>query len=106
MKKLAYAVASLCAFALVSGAAAQEATMVVKVSDLNLKTETGAGIALQRIRLAARGFCDSADIRDLGRSALVEACRQDMTDKAVSRLGAPVLTALYAKARAVEVAAK
>jgi UrcA family protein len=76
-------------------ARAEEASMRVKLADLNLTTQAGAQIALARIRWSAGVFCEaSPGLKALERSAPVDRCVGDMTRKGVSQLGAPLVTAL------------
>lgn len=90
-----------------SAAEAQEASMVVKFGDLNLRSPAGAAAALSRIDAASRKFCGEVDIRDLATLDAVQACRRSMTEQAVSRMASPLVTELYASRRApVALAAK
>ena len=82
--------------ALVGGAAhAEDATMRVRIGDLNLHHEDGAKVALQRIKSAATRFCGSEITSPLEFAKQVNSCRKDMTEKAVVQLNAPLVTALY-----------
>ncbi len=89
-------VSTFALLALIGTAAhAEQGTMRVQVQDLNLNAESGAQIALRRIKSASSVFCGGVVIRPVG-SALAEAsCSQAMTAKAVARLNAPLVTALY-----------
>lgn len=67
--------------------------MVVHVRDLDLRSEAGSALALQRIRVAAKAFCaertgEGLDVTDLN-------CRSDMTRRAVAKLGSAEVRALY-----------
>ena len=83
--------------ALVGGAAhAEDATMRVRIGDLNLHHEDGAKVALQRIKTAATKFCGNDITSPIDFAASVTSCRKGMTEKAVVQLNAPLVTALYA----------
>jgi UrcA family protein len=77
-------------------AQAQNDVMVVRVGDLNVASQQGAQVALQRIKSAASQFCGGEGSRDLGRIAEHRSCETRMIGKAVRSLDAPVVTALYA----------
>lgn len=92
-------VTTLAALALSGFAAhAEEATMRVRVGDLNVHEEPGARAALRRIKFAASNFCGPINGYPLGVTRAAKECRKEMTDKAVAKLDAPVVTALYAPA--------
>jgi UrcA family protein len=76
-------------------ARAEDGSMTVRVSDLNLNAPAGAHAALRRARTAAQGFCGDADIRDLQRANLIFACQERMTGRAVAAMRAPMVSALY-----------
>jgi len=93
-----YSVLAACVLAsfLAGGAAqAQNDSMVVRVGDLNVANTQGAQVAFQRIRSAARQFCNHGDSRNLGRIAEQRDCEGRMIGKAVHSLGAPMVMALY-----------
>lgn len=74
-------------------------TVSVKVSigDLNLASQVGAAVALQRIHNAATSICGPAPYGpDLQRTGDYQACMDAVVDHAVSTLGAPLVTALRA----------
>ncbi|MGI8839301.1 MAG: UrcA family protein [Caulobacteraceae bacterium] len=79
-------------------ASAQTAdTVSIKVSyaDLNLSTEAGAKVMLQRIRNAAKTICDpSPDSTDLLQDHLYRSCVNTITDHSVARFNNPIVTAL------------
>ena len=90
-------VTSLAALALSGFAAhAEEATMRVRIGDLNVHEEPGARAALRRIKYAATNFCGPINGYPLTLTRASKECRKEMTDKAVAKLDAPVVTALYA----------
>ena len=61
---------------------------------VDLGSETGSGIALQRIRDAAKAFCaEQPTTQDLDFTALN--CRNDRTHRAVVTLGSARVKALY-----------
>ena len=86
--------------ALVGGAAhAEDATMRVRIGDLNLHHEDGAKVALRRIKAASSNFCGEGQVyRSVEGTTNIRKCRKTMTDKAVAQLGAPLVTALYTPA--------
>lgn len=68
----------------------------VSVADLNLASEPGASIALQRIRATAGSICgDRPMVKDLERVALYDACLRSTVGRAVTSLSNPLVTALY-----------
>jgi UrcA family protein len=99
---LRYLAPSLLAAALATSAAAAPAapagdrvSIAVRVADLDIQSDAGARIALQRIRKAAREICgEEPDIRDLARQPLVKACMRDTVNAAVASADSPALTTL------------
>nr|WP_279386502.1 UrcA family protein [Phenylobacterium hankyongense] len=91
------AAAVVCASALSASIAlpsvAKEATMRVRIGDLNLNSDAGAAKALDRIRGASTRFCrfNSGPLY----RAQEARCRHEVSYKAVRQLDAPVVTALY-----------
>lgn len=78
--------------------AAEAGTMTVKIGDLRLGAAPGAQRAYKRIRMAAAEFCgDDRSFRRLKQNAEISRCKARMTYLAVSKLDAPMVTALYAK---------
>lgn len=76
-------------------AQAEDASMRVKLADLNLTTQAGAQAALARIRWSAGLFCEaSPGLKALERSAPIDRCISEMTHKGVTQLNAPLVTAL------------
>lgn len=96
---------SLTALAIVAPALAhaEDAQMRVKVGDLNLASDAGASTALRRIGTAANSFCGGGGEAILQLQAYRQ-CRQTMMAKAVARLDAPRVTALYQPASRMMVA--
>ena len=89
-------VTTLAALALSGFAAhAEEAAMRVRIGDLNVHEEPGARAALRRIKFAADNFCGAIS-GPLSVTRASKECRKEMTDKAVAKLDAPMVTALYA----------
>lgn len=77
--------------------AADDAPISVRVgyADLNLNSAAGAKAMLARIEAAARRACGSEpDIRDLQRVAVYSRCRTETTQRALTALNAPLVTAL------------
>jgi UrcA family protein len=92
---LSAALAASALFGAVAVAHAEDARMMVKVSDLNVATEAGARTALGRIRFGAEDFCDAdAGRQSLEHDAAVKRCVAEMTRKGVEGLHAPMVTAL------------
>lgn len=76
-------------------AVAQEVgTMSVAIGGIDLRSESGAKVALNRIRIAADRFCDDGS-RELVRRVEIARCRAAMMYRAVSKLDAPLVTARY-----------
>lgn len=101
--KIAAAAAVLGLAGVAGAASAQEDIMVVRVGDLNTASHQGAEIALRRIKTAATQFC-GPQTRDLGATYAQQRCARRMTQKAVSSLNAPMVTALYAPSQSLQLA--
>jgi UrcA family protein len=101
MKPIVLALVAVGAFAAAGLAQAQTGaetdTMTVRIDDLNLASAHGAAIALRRVDQAAQAFCGEPRWHDLGRIQASGKCRTEMTGKAVVRIAAPRVTALYEK---------
>jgi UrcA family protein len=100
MTRKLFAVASACAFlgATPSFAGGEQANMRVSTEGLNLQSDSGAQIVLNRIKYAASVFCeDDGGTKELARRAEARRCRDRMMDLAVSKLDAPLVTARYAQ---------
>jgi UrcA family protein len=74
----------------------------VYYGDLNMDTEQGAKIMLQRIEQAARKACGghatfSSYTGSLERT--FEECRSEAIQRTVKQLGAPIVTRIYTKSR-------
>ncbi len=69
----------------------------VRQNDLDLTTDRGAGIMLQRLHHAANAVCDAPEINRPSPATrrAMEACRQDALAEAVQLLDAPAVTRLY-----------
>jgi len=77
-------------------AAPPGAVMIINVAGLDLRSNTGAAVAIGRISNAAATYCQgTSDLRDMGLYAETTRCRREMTAKAVRKLDAPSVTALY-----------
>lgn len=75
-----------------------EAVPAVAVSygDLNVASERGARILLERIRLAAGAVCPQvSDPRDLSHVAMRNRCVREAIARAVEQVGSPRLAAVY-----------
>lgn len=91
---LAFAVASL----VLSGSAHAEDAMVVKVRGLNLNTQAGAAVAIQRMNDAAAAFCTTSarpGVREMDVTTLK--CRRDLVYRAVIELGSPQVSYLQSQ---------
>jgi UrcA family protein len=77
--------------------------MVVKVGDLNTHTPAGANSALRRIKNTAEAFCGGRQT-DLQSAIRHQRCVKEMTGKAVAKLDAPMVTALYSGASPIQLA--
>lgn len=76
-------------------AQAEDAQMRVPLGDVNLNTEAGAKSALARIESRADDFCDANSGRQpLERAQASNRCVAAMTRKGVTKLDAPLVTAL------------
>jgi UrcA family protein len=79
----------------------------ISVAGLDLDSEAGAQAAKVLIDRAAVKACGKAPSpRNFKAADLHRGCREDFTLKAVQRIGAPVLVALYSLAGPVSIAAK
>ena len=67
----------------------------VAFGDLNLNNEAGAKAMLHRIRYASRVVCGQAYDQVLDAGGQFRACTDAATDRAITTLGAPLVTALY-----------
>jgi UrcA family protein len=77
--------------------------MTVRVGDLNTHSQAGATSALRRIKNAANAFCGPQPIQLQGVVAH-QRCVKEMTGKAVAKLDAPMVTALYSGASPIQLA--
>ena len=83
---------------------AEDGLMRVKVGDLNLASDAGASTALRRIGTASTRFCGGGGSEAILQLHAYRQCRQTMMAKAVARLDAPRVTALYQPAPRMMVA--
>lgn len=69
----------------------------VNVRDLDLNSNTGVEIALERVKSAAIGICQSPHVNaaDLGRSRAAERCVEATMAQTVRQLRAPLVSKLY-----------
>ena len=98
------AVLALGLAAAAQNASAQNADAVsikVAYADLNLSTEAGAKVMLQRFRNAARSICEpTPDSKDLFRDGQYRSCVNTITDHAVTSFDSPMVTALNSRGHA------
>lgn len=104
MHRLVLPTLAVLALSVAGGARAEEGVMRVKVGDLNVHSDAGARSAFKRINNAARDFCGPLQGYSAGYPAQVRACRKEMVDKAVAKLDAPLVTALYTPQAATQLA--
>lgn len=88
------------ALAMASGPAAaqmsQRVTKTVQVGGLDLETQTGAVLLLNRIEFAAGQVCgERPDIRWFEVFEMWQGCMDDATRTAVAAVGAPMVAQLY-----------
>ena len=67
----------------------------VGYADLNMQTEAGAAVLLQRIRNAAARVCDAPGTRDLGLQVRAKVCADRAIAAAVAEVKLPSLTKAY-----------
>jgi len=75
---------------------------VVYYGDLDIETEQGAKIMLQRIEQAAKKACGGHPTFSTYTGSLdhtFEECRGEAIQRTVKQLGAPMVTRIYSKAR-------
>jgi len=101
-----FAACVLASFLAGAAAQAQNDSMVVRVGDLNVASKQGAQVAYQRIKFAARQFCNHGDSRNLGRIGEQRECETRMMGKAVRSLDAPIVTALSAPQSSIVLATR
>jgi UrcA family protein len=73
-----------------------QTSLVVKYTAQSLDTDAGVQQLYRRILGAARQVCPDEDIRDLGASARVQACRTKAVAHAIQHIDNTRLAALYA----------
>jgi UrcA family protein len=70
--------------------------MTISFGDLNVHSEVGAGVLLNRMRMASRIVCGPEPMfLDLGGRHFYDACRKNALDNAVSDVGAPEVVEIY-----------
>jgi UrcA family protein len=70
--------------------------MTISFADLNVHSGVGAGVLLNRMRMAARIVCGPEPMfLDLGGRRFYDACRKNALDSAVATLGAPEVVEIY-----------
>jgi UrcA family protein len=92
----AFAAVAISAGAFAAPAAAESDVVSVKVSlaDVDMGSPAGAQVALRRIHAAAGQICGEESGDRLTGHAQYRACLDQITDRAVARLGSPMVTAL------------
>ncbi len=71
-------------------------SLVVSHADIDLRSEAGAAIMLQRLERASRRVCDGGPRRrPLAEIRQIRACRTETLENAVNALDAPLVTALH-----------
>lgn len=93
------AIAALAAVALVSVAhaapAGDQVSVKVSMSGLDMKSESGAKVLLQRIQTGSKQACgDRPDMLALDQHATYEACVKSTIDRTVGSLDNPLVTSL------------
>jgi|SRR5579872_1426628 len=70
--------------------------MTISFGDLNVHSEVGAGVLLNRMRMAARIVCGPEPMfLDLTGRHFYDACRKSALDSAVAAVGAPEVVEIY-----------
>jgi UrcA family protein len=93
--RIAFASLAVCA-ALSTVARADDVRQLhVRYDDLNIHTDAGATVLLQRIRDAAERVCEQPGTRDLGELAAVKTCTDHAIATAVEAVKRPALTRVY-----------
>jgi UrcA family protein len=95
IRSLLAAVLATSATAAAAAPETETVSITVRVADLDLQSDAGARVALQRIRHAAYVVCgEEPDARDLTRQAMVRACVRDAANRTVASADSPALAAL------------
>jgi UrcA family protein len=103
----ALAAVAVLGFSVAAHAAPVQDTVSVKVSvaGVDLSSEAGAKVALQRIHVAATTICgDQPEARQFADAARYKSCMKAATDSGVASLGSSMVTALYKGDTSTEVA--
>jgi UrcA family protein len=70
--------------------------ITLSFGDLNVHSEVGAGVLLNRLRMAARIVCGpEPTFLDLSGRHFYDACRKSALDDAVAAIGSPKLNEAY-----------
>jgi len=70
--------------------------MTISFRDLNIHSDVGAGVLLNRMRMASRIVCGPEPMfLDLGGRHFYDACRKNALDNAVADVGAPEVVEIY-----------
>lgn len=70
--------------------------MTISFGDLNVHSQAGAGILLNRMQMAARIVCGPEPMfLDLNGRHLYDACRKNALESAVASVGAPEVVEIY-----------
>lgn len=75
-------------------AEAERISVPVQVADLDIHSDAGAWVALNRIRRAAQAICGETDSRQLARQAMIDRCVADAVNTTVAQANSPALAAL------------
>jgi UrcA family protein len=78
--------------------AREQAQMRVRIGDLDLQSDRGAKAALRRIKTQSSRFCgDAYSYAWHSQRVATRKCQRQMVALAVSKLDAPIVTAMYQK---------
>jgi len=101
-RPLVFAIATIAFVAVGQSATAQTpfpvktSQMTVSFGDLNVHSGVGAGVLLNRMRLAARIVCGPEPMfLDLVGRHFYDACRKNALDSAVATVGTPEVVEIY-----------
>ncbi len=98
------------AFAAPGGGDADVVSVQISLAGVDLQLKAGAKIALGRIHTAAHQICGEEPTDGLDSRVQYRACLNQVTDRAVAKLGSPTVTALngpaHGSAKVVQTAAR
>jgi UrcA family protein len=95
----AFAAMSVSASAFAAPPSDTDVSVKVSLAGVDLQSQAGAQVALGRIHFAARQICGEEATPDLGDRAQYRACMDQVTQRAVAKLGSAVVTALNGPAK-------